>query len=85
MNTHFGLLARFESPFVQLKVISKEFLGITPVTAEAQAKACALPFPTCKLRASERSPTMVKVEDLAAYIDKQYQAAAEEWQSVQPH
>tara|TARA_R110001583_G_scaffold15059_2_gene62437 strand:+ start:7104 stop:7361 length:258 start_codon:yes stop_codon:yes gene_type:complete len=83
MGTHFALLALYNSPYVQLKVISKEFLGITPVTAEAQAKACALPFPTCKLRASERSPTMVKVEDLAAYIDKQYQAAAQEWQSVQ--
>ena len=85
MNTNFALLARFESPFVQLKVISKEFLGITPVTAEAKAKACALPFPTCKLRDSERAPTMVKVQDLASYLDKQYQSAAQEWQSVQPH
>lgn len=85
MNTNFALLARFESPFVQLKVISKEFLGITPVTAEAQAKACALPFPTCKLRDSERSPTMVKIEDLATYIDKKYEAAQQEWQSVQAH
>ncbi|MFT5758577.1 MAG: hypothetical protein ACI9LM_003323 [Alteromonadaceae bacterium] len=85
MNTNFALLARFESPFVQLKLISQEFLGFTPVTAEAKAKACALPFPTCKLRNSERSPTMVKVEDLAVYIDSQYEIAHHDWQSVQPH
>ncbi|MFT6928213.1 MAG: hypothetical protein ACJAZP_003863 [Psychromonas sp.] len=82
MNTNFALLARFKSPFVALKDISKEFLGITPITAEQKAKACDLPFPTLKLRVSERSPTLVKVEDLAAYIDKQYETAEKEWKSV---
>lgn len=85
MNTNFALLARFESPFVELKEISEEFLGLKPKSAESKAKACDLPFPTLKLRDSERSPTMVKVEDLASYIDKQYEVAQKEWQSVQPH
>lgn len=85
MNTNFALLARFESPFVALKDISKEFLGITPNTAEQKAKACDLPFPTVKLRDSERSPSMVKIEDLAAYLDKRYEEAEKEWKSVQAH
>lgn len=85
MNTNFALLARFESPFVALKDICKEFLGITPVTAEQKAKACTLPFPTVKLRDSERAPSMVKIEDLATYLDQQYEAAQKEWLSVQTH
>ncbi|EKO3401306.1 pyocin activator PrtN family protein [Vibrio fluvialis] len=82
MNISFALLARFGSPTVELKEVSKEFFGITPKTAEQRAKACDFPIPTFKLRDSERSPTLVKVEDLAAYIDKRYEEAKTEWQSV---
>ncbi len=82
MNTNFALLARFGSPTIQLKEISKEFFGITPKTAEERAKACDFPIPTFKLRESQRAPTFVKIEDLAAYIDKQYKNAQVEWQSV---
>jgi len=83
MKTTFALLARFGSPLVPLDKICEEFLGLKSKTAENQAKACTLPFPTLKLRNSERSPTMVKVEDLAAHIDKQYEESNKEWRSVQ--
>ncbi|SHO55113.1 pyocin activator PrtN family protein [Vibrio quintilis] len=82
MNTSFALLARFESPIVELKHICDEFFGITPGTAEQQAKACDLPVPTFKLRESKRCPTMVMISDLADYIDSQYKQAREEWESV---
>ncbi|NVJ59787.1 MAG: pyocin activator PrtN family protein [Gammaproteobacteria bacterium] len=82
MNTNFALLARFESPTVELKQISQEFFGITPKTAEQRAKACDFPVPTFKLRDSERSPSLVKIEDLAAYIDKRHEAAKHDWLSV---
>ncbi|AQM20528.1 MULTISPECIES: pyocin activator PrtN family protein [Vibrio] len=82
MNTNFALLARFGSPTVELKQISKEFFGITPKTAEQRAKACDFPVPTFKLRDSERSPTLIKIEDLAAYIDQRYEDARNDWQSV---
>lgn len=85
MNTTFALMARFGSATVDLKEISQEFLGITPKTAEQKAKACNLPFPTFKLRESERSPTLVKIEDLGAYIDKQYKEARTDWESVNSH
>lgn len=83
MNTSFALLARFESPTVDLKDVCDEFFGITPKTAEQRVKACDFPVPTFKLRDSKRCPTLIKVEDLASYIDKKHQAAKEEWQSVQ--
>ena len=82
MSISFALLARFGSPTVELKEVSKEFFGITPKTAEQRAKACDFPIPTFKLRDSERSPTLVKIEDLAAYIDKRYEEAKTDWQSV---
>lgn len=82
MNMHFALLARFESPTVELKAVSQEFFGITPKTAEQKAKACDFPVPTFKLRDSERSPTLIKVEDLATYIEKRYELAKTDWQSV---
>ncbi|CAK1946717.1 MULTISPECIES: pyocin activator PrtN family protein [Vibrio] len=82
MNMHFALLARFESPTVELKAVSQEFFGITPKTAEQKAKACDFPVPTFKLRDSERSPTLIRVEDLAMYIEKRYELAKTDWQSV---
>ncbi|UTM57038.1 pyocin activator PrtN family protein [Photobacterium sp. CCB-ST2H9] len=82
MNTHFALLARFQSPIVELKQVSQEFFGVTPKTAEQRAKACDFPIPTFKLRDSERCPTMVKIEDLAVHIDKKYAEAQAEWRSV---
>ncbi len=82
MNTNFALLARFESPTVELKQVCQEFFGITPKTAEQRAKAYDFPIPTFKLRDSERSPTLVKIEDLAKHIDRQYEQAKNEWQSV---
>ena len=82
MNTNFALLARFGSPTVELRDICKEFFGVTPKTAEQKVKSCDLPIPTFKLRDSERSPTLIKVEDLAAYIDKRYEEARNDWHSV---
>jgi len=83
MKITFALLARFESPLIPLESICEEFLGLKAKTAESKAKACSLPFPTLKLRDSERSPTMVKVEDLAAHIEKQYEESQKNWNSVQ--
>ncbi|SJN60102.1 Pyocin activator protein PrtN [Vibrio ruber DSM 16370] len=82
MNTTFALLARFGSTTIALKDISQEFFGITPKTAEQRAKACDFPVPTFKLRDSERSPTLIKIEDLASYIEQRYQEAKNEWQLV---
>jgi len=82
MNTNFALLARFQTPVIELKNICEEFFGIKPKTAEQKVKGCDFPIPTFKLRDSERSPTLIKVEDLANYIDKRYAEAENEWKQV---
>ncbi|MEJ6080800.1 pyocin activator PrtN family protein [Vibrio sp. 1-Bac 57] len=85
MNTNFrfALYVRFQSPTVELKVISQEFLGLRPATAMQRAKAGSLPFPTFKLLDSERAPTLVNIDDLAKHMTAKYQQAEEEYQSVQ--
>ena len=83
MNTQFALLARFESPTVKLTDICEEFFGYKPKTAEQKAKGQDLPVPTFKLRDSERSPSLIKVSDLAIYIDEQYALANNDWQLIQ--
>ena len=84
MNTNFALLARFESPIIELKDVCQEFFGITVKTAKQKIKREDFPIPTFSLIQSERSPVLLKVEDLAAFIDEQYKPAAEKWQSVRP-
>ena len=83
MNTTFALAARFESPTVQLSKICDEFFGITSKTAEQKAKVQLLPVPTFKLRESQNSPTLVKVDDLALYIDKCHEEYRKTWQIMQ--
>ena len=83
MNITFALLARFGSPTVELKAISQEFFGYTPKTAESKAKANALPVPTFKLRDSERSPSLVNISDLAAYIESRYKESRKDWEIIQ--
>lgn len=82
MNMTFALLARYNTPAVALKDICKEFLGIEAKTAEQKAKACTLPFPTFKTRDSERSPSMVNVQDLGNYLQQQYESGKKEWERV---
>lgn len=82
MNMTFALLARFNTPTIPLKTICVEFLGITSKTAEQKAKACTLPFPTFKTLKSERAPTMVNVQDLGNYLQKEYEAGRKQWEQV---
>ena len=83
MKTEYLLMARFETPVVKLRDICEEFFGVTPKTAEQKAKAQALPVPVFKLRDSEKSPSLVSIQDLAAYIDKQRAEAQNDWAAIQ--
>jgi len=83
MNTNFALLARFETPIINLNDICEEFFGVSVKTAKQRIKCQDFPVPTFRLTESERSPVFVKVEDLAVYIDKRYSEAFQEWNKVQ--
>lgn len=83
MNTAFLLAARFETPAVELRAICMEFFGLSPKTAEQHALAQKLPVPTFRLRDSNKAPTMVKIDDLAAYMDQRHAAAKSDWAAIQ--
>ncbi|WP_114787332.1 pyocin activator PrtN family protein [Vibrio tetraodonis] len=81
MNVSFALLA-LHGPTIALNEICVDYLGITPKTANQRAKAANLPFPTFKLRDSERAPYMVDTSELASYLESQMKAAKDEWLMV---
>ncbi len=79
MKTLYLLLARFESPVVQLKEISDEFLGLSPKNAEEKIKSGDIDLLTFKLRDSAKAPTMVHLEDLARFVDDKHLEAKMVW------
>ncbi len=85
MNTAFALAFRFGTTIVPLKDISEEFLGITAKTANTRANTGDIEIPVFQLRESSKSPYLVKIEDLAFYIDECHRKAKAEWQSVNPN
>ncbi|WP_088211123.1 pyocin activator PrtN family protein [Shewanella sp. Shew256] len=78
MNTAFLLMAQFNKVIVPLEEISKEFFALEPRTAANYAKAGRLPVPAFRGGEGNKAPWLVNVNDLAAYLDKQRDAAAKD-------
>ncbi len=78
MNTAFLLMAQFNKVIVPLDQISKEYFALEPRTAQNYAKAGRLPVPAFRGGESNKAPWLVNVNDLAAYLDKQRDAAAKD-------
>lgn len=78
MNTAFLLMAQIGKAVVPLEQISNEYLGLAPRTAQNYAKAGRLPFPVFRGGEGNKAPWLVNVNDLAAYLDKQRDAAAKD-------
>lgn len=81
--TELSLTAIHKGPTARLVDISKQYLGLAPVQANRRASLNDLPFPTFKLNESAKAPYMVKVTDLAKYIDDQSGKATNEWTKSQ--
>ncbi|WP_089083013.1 pyocin activator PrtN family protein [Aquitalea magnusonii] len=81
MKTLFLLMAQYEQPAIPLSAICELYFGLTAHEANRAAKLNRLPIPTFRVGTSQRAPRMVHVEDLAALIDKQRQAAMKSWLS----
>ncbi|MCS6114494.1 MULTISPECIES: pyocin activator PrtN family protein [Shewanella] len=78
MNTAFLLMAQFNKVIVPLDQISKEYFALEPRTAQNYAKAGRLPVPAFRGGEGNKAPWLVNVNDLAAYLDKQRDAAAKD-------
>ena len=78
-KTEMILLMRFETPAIPLEKICDEYFGCSKGTAKQRARSGTLPVPAFRLGASQKLPWMVKIQDLAAHIDKSYENAKREW------
>lgn len=81
-NTAYGLHARFGKSEIPLSDICEEYFGINIKTAQQKARTYELPLPVFRMDESQRAPYLVKVDDLAEFIDKKHELAREEWLMV---
>ena len=82
MNTELMLYARFEKPYVRLEDICQEFFGLCEKRAKVAAVSQKLPVPVVRTMDSQKSPLMVKLSDLAAYIDARHELYEDTWEKV---
>lgn len=78
-KTEMLLYVKFESPTVPLENICHEFFGCSKGTAKQRAKAGTLPVTAFRLGLSQKMPWMIKISDLAVFIDKTHEDAKKEW------
>lgn len=83
MNTEFALLAQYNKAFVPLEEICQDYFNLGEKQARNMAAKGQLPIPVMRGSRSQKSPYLVKVSDLAEYLDKQYQAYRDDWEKLQ--
>lgn len=81
MNTMFLLMAEYGMADIPLELLAKKYLGIDPAMAKRQAATQNLPLP-CYRAGSQKSPWLVRVTDLAEFLDKQREIAAKDWRAM---
>lgn len=82
-KTEAMLLQVHGAPLVPLADICERYFGIGYKKASEYAALQRLPVPTWRLLNSKRAPLLVRVSDLAEYIDTSGDAERERWQKSQ--
>jgi hypothetical protein len=77
-STTFALMAEFQTALIPLEIVATKYLGISEKKARERFHRAELPFPVCALIDSQKAPLWVRVEDLAAYIDRTVDRAKNE-------
>ena len=80
MNSVFLLLAEFGQADIPLEQVAAEYLNLAPDKARREAAMARLPFPAYRA-GSQKSPWMVRVTDLAEWLDKKRDEAEKEWKA----
>lgn len=85
ISTAFMLGLRYQSPYIPLATVINDFMPHLDLSmANRRANAKTLPFPAFKIDGA-KSPFMVSVADLAAYLDAQRTANLPDWQAARPN
>lgn len=82
-KTAFWLMGEFGSAFIPLETVAERYLGVQRREALARAACGDLPFPVCRPGGSQKSPWMVYIDDLAAWLDQAREHATAEWSKRQ--
>lgn len=79
VSTVFLLMAEFGQADVPLEVVAQRYLGLSEKEAKQRAAARSLPFVAYRGGPSQKSRWLVRLTDLAEYLDRQRETAAREW------
>lgn len=77
------LLAVHRSPAIPLKSICVEWFGMSHLEARRKAALHTLPVPVWPTTPGKRSPLMVRLSDLAKFVDDKAASAATSWSKSQ--
>ena len=82
MNTTFLLMAEFGQTDIPLAAIAERYLGLSDTQAATRAARSQLPFPAYRA-GTQKAPWLVRVTDLAQYLDQARERAAGDWRNRQ--
>lgn len=77
------LLAVYKTPAIPVEKIAEEHFSMNGANAARAAALHRLPFPTFRLRDSQKAPLLVYVTDLAKHIDSQREDAVQKFERSQ--
>lgn len=79
MDTRFLLLAEFGQADVPLVVVAEKYLNMSREKALFAANRNELPFPAYRPGKSQKAEYMVRITDLAEWLDRSRAEAVDEW------
>lgn len=83
LDTGFLLLLRYRRPAIPLEQAVQDWLPHLSIeVAKRRANVQTLPFPAFRADTSQKSPWLVNLADLAAWLEKSQNQASKDWQKV---
>jgi len=80
-TTYFGLLAEFGQVHIPITVIAQKYFGYDEPQAKRAAAVAEYPFPVFRA-GSNKSPWLVDINHLAAYLDRIKDKAQQEYKAA---
>ncbi len=68
-KTFMGLVMQYGRPAVPLSTVCVDYFNIAKKTAEQKTKTGLFPVPVMRVGEGQKAPYMIRLEDLAEYLD----------------
>lgn len=79
-RTEMMLLAIHRDPLIPVVDVAQRYLNYGPDVARRRASKGQLPFPAFQVGSSAKAPFLVRVKDLAEFIDQAAEFGVRAWQ-----